>query len=81
MSARAERYRWMGGLVAYDFGCNKITSCYFLGQDNGLGTKLSDEQMKKRESFVGWDFEDEPVWKIAEDEEYPRLWWERNSEN
>ncbi len=71
-----------GGLVADDFSGSTIVSCYFLGLDNGLGSRLSDEQMKKQESFVGWDFVDETangtedIWWILEGQDYPRLWWE-----
>jgi len=55
-------------------------SCFFLapqdggGPDNGLGTPLTDAQMKQQASFAGWDFVD--TWTICEGVDYPRLWWE-----
>lgn len=57
-----------------------ITDCYFLGlddnggPDNGLGTPLTEAQMKQQASFAGWDFED--TWTICEGVDYPRLRWE-----
>ena len=75
-------YDDMGGLVSQKFDGSTIVSCYFLGLDNGLGTKLTNEQMKMQESFVGWDFVDETtngtddIWWIDEGQDYPRLSWE-----
>jgi hypothetical protein len=64
----------IGGLVGYNNGI--ISSSYFLitsGLDNGLGTPLTDEQMKQQSSFIDWDFND--VWAICEGTNYPRLLW------
>ncbi len=57
-----------------------IGNCYFLqppdaAPDTQGGLPLTDEQMKKQGSFVGWDFED--VWSICESKDYPRLRWEQ----
>ncbi|MHC5075610.1 MAG: GLUG motif-containing protein [Planctomycetota bacterium] len=74
----------VGGFCGRKFG-GKTTNCYFLntsGSDNGSGTPLTDAQMKQQESFVGWDFigeatnGTEDIWKIKENIDYPRLWWE-----
>jgi hypothetical protein len=57
-----------------------ISSCYLLspadggGPDNGLGSPLTDEQMKQKSSFIDWDFEN--IWMICEGKDYPRLQWE-----
>jgi len=51
----------LGGLCGIsEFGT--ISSCYFLdstGTHNGLGTPLTDSEMKQQNSFTGWDFVDE----------------------
>jgi len=60
----------VGGLVGYNTG--SISGCYFLitsGPDNGLGTPLTNEQMKQRNSFIGWDFSF--IWDIIEGQTYP----------
>jgi len=65
-----------------------ITNSYFLlrtdggGPDNGLGTSLTNAQMRQQASFVGWDFAGETangsgdIWRIDEGKDYPRLSWE-----
>jgi len=71
--------RSLGGLVGYNYQFSyyppgTISSCYFLvtsGPDNGLGTPLTDAQMKQKSSFVGWDFD--TVWDIIEGVSYPWL--------
>jgi hypothetical protein len=67
----------IGGLVGtnitYDYD---ILSSYFLdiaGPDNGIGTLLTDTQMKQQASFAGWDFNS--VWRISEGVDYPKLAW------
>lgn len=65
-----------------------ISNCYFLdpndggGPDNGIGTPLTDEQMKQQGSFAAWDFLGETVngpndvWRMClEGVSYPLLWW------
>ncbi|MBN1845128.1 MAG: hypothetical protein JW810_05555, partial [Sedimentisphaerales bacterium] len=57
--------------------------CYFLGTagpDNGLGTPLTDSQMKQQGSFVGWDFAGETTngissWWIIHPGQYPALYY------
>jgi hypothetical protein len=76
----------LGGLVGIGDGDpGTVSSCYFLetaGPDNGYGSALSDEDMRRQESFVGWDFIGEGVngpndiWTIDEGEGYPRFVWE-----
>ena len=58
----------------------QVYDSYFLidvdggGPDNGLGTPLTDAEMKQQASFANWDFEN--TWTICEGSDYPRLWWE-----
>ena len=53
-------YSWrLGGLCGLNGERGTISNCYFLdtaGPDNGIGTPLTDSQMKQQASFVGWDF-------------------------
>ncbi len=68
----------IGGLCGRSF--TNITNSYFLessGPDNGLGTRLTDAQMKQQVIFSGWDFTT-PVWMMLRpDEDYPRLAWQQ----
>jgi len=70
----------IGGCVGFAHASALQESCYFLaledggGPDNGYGTALSAEQMRRQASFVAWDFED--IWMICEEMDYPRLQWE-----
>ena len=81
-SAPPTAYPEMGGLVGYQSSASSIVSCYFLGRNNNVGTRLSDEEMKEQASFVGWDFVGETangtedIWRILEGQDYPRLQWE-----
>ncbi len=80
----------IGGLVgAIDsVAPGTINSSYFLnvsGPNNGLGTPLTDSQMKKQASFVNWDFVGETangtddIWRMCVDDvNYPLLWWQFN---
>jgi hypothetical protein len=72
---------YIGGLVGYN-SLSNIRSCYFLdinGQDNGYGVPLTDVQMKRKSSFIGWDFVGvtpngiEGFWSIKEGIDYPKL--------
>jgi hypothetical protein len=82
-SAPPAAYPTMGGLVGDASSSSPIVSSYFLGRNNSLGTQLSEEQMKERGSFVGWDFVGETangagdIWWILEGQDYPRLQWEQ----
>jgi len=73
----------LGGLVG--FNEDSISSSYFLvtsGPNNGLGTPLTDANMKQQSSFAGWDFVWETVngpndiWAICEGVSYPKLNWQ-----
>ncbi len=78
--------KYVGGLVGY--GESSIINGYFLdvnGPDNGngLGTPLTDAQMKQQSSFVGWDFVGETIngtedaWRMCENSvRYPLLSWQ-----
>ena len=61
-----------GGLVGYNTG-GTISNCYFLNTEpnNGLGTALTDAQMKQQSSFIGWDFV--YTWRIREGVSSPKL--------
>jgi hypothetical protein len=74
----------LGGLVGEAYEAT-ISNCYFLldaGPDNGLGTPLTDAQLKQQDSFDGWDFVWETVngpndiWAICEGVSYPKLAWQ-----
>jgi hypothetical protein len=79
----------LGGLCGGNLYSGTISGSYFLdpndggGPDNGLGTPLTDTQMKKQASFVGWDFVNETIngsddiWTIKEDVRYPEFAWRR----
>jgi len=68
-----------GGLVGGSSE-GEVSTSYFLaeadggGPDNGYGTALSAEEMRREASFGGWDFED--IWMICEGVDSPRLRWE-----
>jgi hypothetical protein len=66
-----------GGLCGGKDSSATITNCYWLhpadggGPNNGLGTPLTDTQMKQQDSFSGWDFIE--IWDIGEGQTYPFL--------
>jgi len=82
--------KYFGGLVGYSggmFSTSGITNSYFLisryggGPDNGYGFPLTEEQMKKPSSFLGWDFIGEPdgphdIWAEPVEGGFPILWWQ-----
>jgi hypothetical protein len=54
-----------------------VSNSYFLdtaGPNNGIGTPLTNTQMKQQSNFVGWDFSS--VWQISESVDYPELAWQ-----
>jgi len=65
----------LGGLVGQNWGYTG--NCYFLspsdggGPDNGVGSSLTDEQMKRQANYVDWDFKE--VWTICDGKDYPSL--------
>jgi The GLUG motif len=69
-----------GGSLVDESTEGAITDSYFLaeadggGPDNGYGTALSAEEMRRQASFAGWDFEN--TWMICAGVDYPRLQWE-----
>ncbi len=74
--------RYAGPLVGRDMQFSRIAGSYFLATGgpgapggNGLGTSLTDEQMKQQASFVDWDFA--RTWTICEGRTYPHLLWEQ----
>jgi len=76
-----------GGFVGFDRVNPVYASCYYKELDyhynNGIGTALTEAQMKARASFLGFDFVgesangDNDIWRMCVDEvDYPRLSWE-----
>jgi hypothetical protein len=64
----------LGGLVGDNYSGGSINDCYFLvnsGPDNGYGHPLADTQMRKENSFAGWDFTQ--TWGIEDNQTYPFL--------
>lgn len=66
-----------GGLVGYkvSYDTTTITHSYWSNEmsevnTSGGGTCLSLEDMKKKESYEGWDFESGTVWVMKE---FPEL--------
>jgi GLUG motif-containing protein len=73
---------YLGGLCGRIYSGN-IINCYFLetaGLNNGLGTPLTDSEMKQQSSFIDWDFNpgdgDPEDWFMSL-MNYPRLSWEQ----
>ena len=68
------------GCLIGDRRSGAINSCYFLKKPDNIGlgkgavVSLTDEQMKQKDSFVDWDFEN--IWMIHEGKDYPQLQWE-----
>jgi hypothetical protein len=68
----------IGGLVGYNY--DYVSYCYFLntsGPTDGIGTPLTDAQMKQQTSFTGWDFNN--IWTINENVNYPKLAWQSST--
>jgi len=74
----------VGGFCGRSNG-GRIYNGYFLntgGTDNREGDPLTETEMKRQNSFDGWDFIGEgvnganDVWTIDEGEDYPRFVWE-----
>ncbi|GEM_PF-535483 len=66
-----------GGFAGYNYA-TIINDFYLInsGPDNNLGEPLTDQQMKQKASFIGWDFND--IWTIKEAITYPRLAWDNS---
>lgn len=78
--ANAEGGPYAGPLVGKSMQFSLVASSYFLAPssgvpDNGLGTSLTDDQMKQQAGFADWDFT--KTWAICEGQSYPRLLWEQ----
>jgi|GEM_PF-1650467 len=76
----------VGGFAgSYTYFFPSILNCYYLrlsdggGPNNGIGTELTDAQMRQQSSFTGWDFFAEiangadELWKMNG---YPVLSWQ-----
>ncbi len=51
---------------------NAAEACYYLAgccEDNGVGTALTEEQLRNAESYAGFDFES--IWTMDGDPDYP----------
>ncbi len=70
----------IGGLVGHSDDGTVIDSYYdsnTTGQsDTGKGQPKSTVEMKQRDTFVGWNFMEQSMWKIFENNNYPVLWWQ-----
>ena len=71
----------VGGLAALDFGT--VSSSFWDIETSGqstsaAGTGKTTENMKKKTTYssAGWDFS--TIWKITENQDYPKLIWEAN---
>jgi hypothetical protein len=76
----------VGGLTGSAYIMFYIQNCYFLspadggGPDNGIGTALTDTQMRQQVNFVTWDFQgnasdgETEIWQINGG--YPVLNWQ-----
>jgi hypothetical protein len=66
-----------GGLSGYDIGTiNSYWDIETSGiASSGGGKGRTSEQMKQALNYIGWNH-DEPVWTLAEGEDYPHLAWE-----
>lgn len=69
----------VGGLIGINNGV--VISSYWdtiaseqLGSAGGMGRTTS--QMQSAATYVGWGRREEPVWRIDEGNDYPRLYWE-----
>jgi hypothetical protein len=68
----------LGGLVGVRYDGTDTNNFWDI-QTSGTeisdgGTGLNTNQMKRRSSFSGWDFND--IWMICEGVDYPRLQWQ-----
>jgi hypothetical protein len=81
----------VGGLIGYNYWSD-ITSCFWDIETSGLTTSidgigLTTADMQTASTFLeaGWDFVEETengtddIWWILEGQDYPRLWWETDS--
>ncbi len=60
-------------------------SYYFQDPDNGYGVKTSEDNMRKRATYIGWAFlgddglsADDAVWTIDEGRAFPTFVWQTN---
>lgn len=71
---------YITGLIGVNDGYGVTSSYYdkdttgYYDDDISKGKSQTTEEMKKQETFAGWDFDD--IWKIKEDEFYPILQWQ-----
>jgi hypothetical protein len=81
----------VGGLVGHNID-DGINGSFWDTETSGQTTSSggigkTTTEMQSADTFLnaGWDFVDETdngtedIWKILEDQDYPRLWWERIS--
>ena len=75
----------LSGIVATSFW--DIETSGFLTSEEGIGKTTSEMQTASTFLDAGWDFVDETengtedIWWILEGEDYPRLWWERSTDD
>lgn len=60
------------GIIGYNTGTS-VTGCYYLDASivggNKTGTALTETQMKNKETYANWDFDN--IWEIGFDSKYP----------
>ena len=85
----------VGGLVGFVvIGLVEVEACFWdietSGQTNsagGIGKTTAEMQIATTFLEAGWDFVDktengtEDIWWIDEGQDYPRLWWERSTDD
>ncbi|MFD0715620.1 S-layer homology domain-containing protein [Paenibacillus sp. GCM10027626] len=70
-----------GGLVGVNESSGRVNNSYWnisaydtIPPDNGVGTPVTEDEMKQRGTFNDWDFTD--VWYLYNGETFPFLQWE-----
>jgi hypothetical protein len=72
----------LGGLVGKNSNSGPISSSYYNtdtcgdGANNGIGIGKTTIELKQQATFVGWNFADGGIWRIAEGYTYPVLQWQ-----
>jgi len=72
----------LGGLCGENCSDNITSSFWDVNSsridvsDGGTGLTTQEMQIESTFTDAGWDFSIEPIWKICETVDYPRLWWE-----
>ena len=74
-----------GGIITSSFW--DVETSGLSSSDGGIGRTTAEMQTGSTFLEAGWDFVGETengtddIWRILEGQDYPRLWWELNSED